>query len=269
MPMEYLHAILLGVVEGLTEFLPISSTGHLIVAEEYINFKDSAEIFTVSIQTGAMAAVVWHYRDDIFSKVLGLFRKEKKSIKFFTNITYATLPALVLGYLLIDVFDKYARPYVVAVALIAGAGVLWWVDKKYPPRKDNKAPNLDSLTSKEALCAGLAQCVALVPGVSRSGATIVGGMMGGLSRVNATAFSFYLAIPVLVLAGIYKLIQGRHELATSVDGGILSIVIGIVVSFFVALAAISWLIKYVSSHSFRLFIYYRAILGVLVLLLLL
>lgn len=266
--MDIIHAILLGVIEGLTEFLPISSTGHLIVAEHYIQFKDTAEIFTVSVQAGAIAAVIWHYRDDILSRINGFFRRDASQVAFMKNLTIATLPALALAFLLKDTFDKYAKPSVVAFALIAGAGVLWWADKKFPPKKEHSEPNLDKLTSKNALYAGMAQCVALIPGVSRSGATIVGGMFGGMSRVNATGLSFYMAIPVLLIAAAYKLFQGRNELSVSVDGGVMSIVIGVIVSFVVALIAISWLIKYVSSHSFKLFIYYRIVLGILVLALL-
>lgn len=266
--MEVLQAILLGIIEGLTEFLPISSTGHLIIAEHYIHFKDTAEVFTVSVQSGAMLAVIWHYREDIFGKISRFFKGDKTAVRFFKNLTIATLPALVFGFLLKDQFDKYAKPSVVASALILGAGVLWWIDKKFPPRKESPQPDLDKVNTKEALYAGLAQCVALIPGVSRSGATIVGGMLGGLNRVNATALSFYLAVPVLLIAGMYKLVQGRGELASSVDGGITSIVVGIVVSFFVALLAISWLIKYVSNHSFKIFIIYRIALGILVLVLL-
>jgi undecaprenyl-diphosphatase len=266
--MDAIHAVLLGIIEGLTEFLPVSSTGHLILAEHYIHFKDTAEIFTVSVQSGAIFAVIWHYRKDLSTKIGGFFRKEPKNVAFIKNISLATVPALIAGFLLKDKFDEYAKPSVVATALILGAVVLWLVDKKYPPTHERPKPNLDKLTTKEAIYAGLAQCAALIPGVSRSGASIVGGMIGGLNRVNATAFSFYLAIPVLLIASVYKLIQGRGEIVTSVDGGATNIIIGTVVSFAVALVAISWLIKYVSGHSFKLFIYYRIILGILVLLLL-
>lgn len=265
--MEVIHAIFLGIIEGLTEFLPISSTGHLILAEHYIHFKDTAEIFTVAIQSGAIAAVIWHYRSDLFTKTAGLFVGRAKAKNFFWKIFIATLPALILGFILKDTVDKYSKPSVVAWALIAGAIVLWWADKKAPAAQSAHKEDIDSVTTKQAFIAGLAQCVALVPGVSRSGATIVGGLAGGLNRVTATAFSFYLAIPVLLLASAYKLLHGRHDLAGSVDGGVTGIVIGIIVSFFVALVAISWLLRYVSSHSFKIFVYYRIVLGILVLVL--
>jgi undecaprenyl-diphosphatase len=269
--MEVLQAIFLGIIEGLTEFLPISSTGHLIIAEHYIHFKDTAEIFTVAIQSGAIAAVIWYYRNDLVKKTKNLFAGETKAKNFFTNIFIATLPALVLGFGLKDTVDQFSTPRVVAWALILGAFVLWWADKKTPVHDNvhREKVDLDKITPKQAFYAGIAQCAALIPGVSRSGATIVGGLLGGLNRVTATAFSFYLAIPVLLLAGAYKLVSGRHDLAGSVDGGLTSIIIGIVVSFFVALLAISWLLRYVSSHSFKIFVYYRLALGVIVILLLL
>ena len=266
--MEVLHAILLGIVEGLTEFLPISSTGHLIIAEHYTHFKDQAEIFTVAIQSGAIAAVIWHYRVDLFAKTAGLFAGRSKAKNFFWKIFIATLPALILGFVLKDTVDKASKPSVVAWALIAGAFVLWWADKKAPASQVDHKQDIDAVTTKQAFLAGLAQCVALIPGVSRSGASIVGGLAGGLNRVTATAFSFYLAIPVLLLASAYKLFHGRHDLAGSVDGGVGSIIIGIVVSFFVALVSISWLLRYVSGHSFKVFVYYRIALGILVLALL-
>jgi len=265
--MEILQAILLGVIEGLTEFLPISSTGHLIIAEQYIDFKDTAKIFTVSIQSGAIAAVIWHYRRDLLDKTRGLFGKNKTSVRFFSNILIASIPAGLLALGLEKSFDKYATPKTVATALIAGAFILWWVDTKIAAKAIGREVTIDSIKTKQALIAGLAQCVALIPGTSRSGAAIVGGLLGGLNRATATAFSFYMAIPILLAAGGYKLIIGRHDLS-SVDGGVTSIVVGTVVSFIVALTAISWLLRYISTHNFKLFVYYRLILGVLVLLLL-
>jgi undecaprenyl-diphosphatase len=265
--MEILHAILLGIIEGLTEFLPISSTGHLIVAEEYIDFADSAKIFTVAIQSGAIAAVIWFYRHDIGQKIGGLFRSDKTAIRFFTNLIIATLPAGLLALALESSFERYAVAKTVAIASIAGAFVLWWADSKFAAHAHGHKAEIDSITPKQALITGLAQCVALIPGTSRSGSAIVGGLLGGMNRVTATAFSFYMAVPILVGAGAYKLITGRHELA-SVDGGALSIIVGIIVSFTVALIVISWLLKYVATHSFKIFVYYRILLGVLILALL-
>lgn len=266
--MEILQAILLGIVEGLTEFLPISSTGHLIIAENYINFKDSAKIFTVAIQMGAILAVICYYYRDIVEKISGFFRGQNKAKKFIAGLVIASIPAGLLGLALDKQFDKYATPRVVALALIAGAIVLWFIDRRIPAKgSDNKSINLEKITPRQALLIGLAQCFALVPGVSRSGASIVGGLLTGLNRVTATAFSFYLAIPVLGAAGIYKLVTGSGELST-ISGGLTSLIVGTIVSFIVALLSISWLLKYVSSHSFKIFVYYRIILGIAVLLLL-
>lgn len=267
--MEIVQAILLGVIEGLTEFLPISSTGHLIIAEEYINFKDTAKIFTVAIQSGAIAAVIWHYRSNLAEKFRGLGSGDKLANRFFINIAIATIPAGLLALVLDEYFEDYATPKVVATALIIGAGVLWLVDKRVgPPAQQHDKPQMDKIKPHQALLAGVAQCFALIPGVSRSGAGIVGGLLGGLSRSTATELSFYMAIPILLAAGAYKLITGRHDLA-SVDGGLAAIIAGAIASFIVASFAITWLLQYVSNHSFKIFVYYRIILGVLILLLLL
>ena len=267
--MDVIQAILLGIIEGLTEFLPVSSTGHLIIAEDYLDFKDTAKIFTVVIQLGAILAVVWYYRSDLIKKIGGLFGGDKQSQRFLANLVIASIPAGLLGLALDKKFEEYAKPEVVAFALIVGAGVLWWADNREKKRLNvaKEQSNLDEISLKQALFAGVAQCAALIPGVSRSGASIVGGLLGGMNRVTATAFSFYLAIPILGGATLYKLATDRGEL-DSVSGGGLSIIIGLITSFIVALIAISWLLKYVSTHSFRIFVYWRIALGLLVLALL-
>ena len=258
--MEILQAILLGIIEGLTEFLPISSTGHLIVAAEYMDFKDTAEVFTVVVQMGAMAAVVWNFRADISKRISGLFSGSGSARQFWLNVLLATLPALILAFILADQLDEIATAGVVATALIIGAFVLWWADGLKPKTKNG---SINKITARQSLIIGLAQCFSLIPGTSRSGATIVGGLVSGLDRVTATAFSFYLAIPVLVLAGVYKLVFKSNEI-DSVTGGWLSIIIGTIAAFITALIAIRWLLKYVSTHSFKIFVYYRIILGILI-----
>jgi len=265
--MEILQAILLGVIEGLTEFLPISSTGHLIIAEKYIDFKDTAKIFTVVIQMGAMAAVVWYYRIDIWQNIKGFFAGSASARRFITNLAIAAIPAGLLGLALDKQFEAYATAKVVAAALILGALVLWLADRVPKPGAEEPKPQFGKISPRQALGIGLMQCFALIPGVSRSGAAIVGGLLGGLNRVTATAFSFYLGVPILVVAGLYKLVRGWDDLG-SISGGAASIIIGVVVSFVVALLSIAWLIGYVSRHSFKVFVYYRIILGIIVLLLL-
>lgn len=262
--MEILQAILLGIIEGLTEFLPISSTGHLILAEEYLNFKDTAKVFTIVIQLGAILAVVWYYRRDLAQKIAGLFKKSTDAYGFFRNLIIASIPAAIAGFFLEKHFDEYATPEVIALALIIGAFILLIVDNKAPKPSGKDKIRLDKMTAKQSLGVGIAQCFALVPGVSRSGASIVGGLLGGMNRVSATAFSFYLGIPILGGAGMYKLLKDGGDLST-VSGGGLSIIAGAVASFIVAIIAVSWLLKYVSTHSFRIFVYYRIILGVIVL----
>lgn len=263
--LEILQAILLGIIEGLTEFLPISSTGHLIVAENLMNYKDTAEIFAVVIQSGAIAAVIWFYRKDLINKVAGLLRREPAVIKFWLNWIIATIPAGLLGFLLSDQISKYAVAGTVGVTLIIG-GVLIWLIEEYHTPVPNKSGDaqLDKISRSQAIKIGLYQMIALVPGVSRSGATIMGSLLSGVDRVTATAFSFYLSIPILVLAGGYKLFDGRHELDTVAGGG-LAIVVGTISAFITALLAVSWLLRYVSKNDFKPFAYYRIVLGLIIL----
>lgn len=262
--MEILQAILLGIIEGLTEFLPISSTGHIIIAQDYLGFKDATKAFTVVIQMGAILAVAWYYRHDLAQRLRGLFSGEKKAANFWFNIFIAVLPAAIIGLLVDRHFESRATSTVVAVALIAGGIILWLVDRK--PVSDKPAEvKLDSITKKQALTVGLVQVVALIPGASRSAASIIGGLYGGLNRPTATAFSFYLGMIVLGLASIYKLVSDWSELGY-ISGGAASILLGAAAAFVTALLAVSWLLKYISTHNFRIFAYYRIALGILVLL---
>ena len=261
-----LQAIFLGIVEGLTEFLPISSTGHLIVAEHAIGYKDAAETFTVVVQLGAMAAVVWYYRRDIWAKLIGLIEGTKEAKKFWLNVIIATFPAAFMGLLFTKLMDKYAVPVTVAVALLAGGVVLLWAEARFAKQAHNKKLDLVSITPKQALGIGVAQIFALVPGVSRSGATIVGGMFAGLNRVTAAAFSFYLALPILGLASVYKLVKDHGAIA-KLPGGVPALLIGTVAAFVSALLVVGWLLKYIARHDFKPFAYYRIAFGALLLLL--
>lgn len=269
-----IHAIILGIVEGLTEFLPISSTGHLIVAEHAIGFKDMAELFTVIIQIGSVSAVIWYYRLDIIKRITDLFKRQKGADRFWINLVIATIPAGLFGVALDKTLQKYAVPRTVALMLILGGIVLWIVETRHKektdrPRQMNRQPEaqLDSITPKQALGVGVAQVVSLVPGVSRSGATIVGGLLSGLDRVTATAFSFYLSIPVMVLATAYKLVKNHHQVA-QLPGGGAALVVGIITAFLTGLLAVSWLLQYISHHNFKKFAYYRIGFGFFILLLL-
>lgn len=270
-----IQAIILGIVEGFTEFLPISSTGHLIVAQDLIGYKDTAELFTVVIQVGAIAAVMWHYRGDLFKRISALFSGKKGSVRFWLNLVIAVIPAGLVGVLFDSSVQKYSRPSTIAIALILGGFVLWFVEDKRQrseadrPRQMNRHSEaaLDAITSKQALGVGVAQVFSLVPGVSRSGSTIVGGLVAGLDRVTATAFSFYLSIPVMILASGYKIIKERSVIS-QLPGGSPALIAGTVTEFITALFAFSWLLSYVSRHTFKSFAYYRVVFGVVILFLL-
>ena len=247
-----LQALILGVVEGVTEFLPVSSTGHLILAGSLLGMADErAGVFFVAIQTGAMLAVVWEYRARFFRIDLPLYR----------NLVVAFIPAAVLGLL----FSKYIKQFLfhavpVALAFIVGGFVILFVERlKLKPGVENTR----AMTWLDALKVGVAQCFALIPGTSRSGATIIGGMLFGLSRQAATEFSFFLAVPTLVAAGGYDLWKNRALFSTD-DLGMFAV--GGAVSFISAFIVIRWLIRYVASHDFRPFAWYRIVFGAIVLL---
>lgn len=246
-----LQAFILGIVEGLTEFLPISSTGHLILVGDLLGFNDErAKVFNVAIQTGAMLAVVWEYRARFFSVDRQLYR----------NLIVAFIPAAVLGLAFGGLIKAYLfSPVPVALAFIVGGLVILWVDR------GTRAVRVDStraMTWQDALKVGCAQCFALIPGTSRSGATIIGGMLFGLSRPAATEFSFFLAVPTLVAAGGYDL--WRHRSLFSIDDlGMLAV--GLAMSFVSAFVVIRWLVRYVATHDFRPFAWYRIAFGVIVL----
>jgi undecaprenyl-diphosphatase len=257
-------AVILGLVEGLTEFLPISSTGHLILAGSLLGWHDDkAKVFDVAIQTGAMVAVVWYYRTRI-GRVLAGLGHDPVQRRFAVNVAVAFLPAAVLGVLFGKAIKEVLfEPVPVAIAFIAGGLVILWVEAR--ARRAEHAPridDIDALTLADALKLGIAQAVALIPGTSRSGATIIGGMLFGLSRRTATEFSFFLAIPTLVGAGAYETWKHR-DLLTTADLPLFAT--GLAVSFCSALACVHWLIRYVSRHDFVPFAWYRIAFGLLVL----
>lgn len=260
--MVILQAIFLGIIEGLTEFLPISSTGHLIISEKVIGYHDAARIFTVVIQLGAIAAVIWHYRLDLASRVIGLFKGKKTDIAFWKNLVIATIPAAIIGIGVDKLFGTKDLVGVVAAALIIGGIIMLFAEKQFAQRHVKNNADIDGITAKQALAVGCAQVLSLVPGVSRSGATIVGGMYAGLNRMTATAFSFYLSMPILVMASAYKLVKGKDDIATITGGGA-ALIAGSIAAFITALFTIKWLLKYVAHHDFKPFAYYRIALGLL------
>lgn len=262
--MEIFRAIILGIVEGLTEFLPISSTGHLIVAEDLLGFYDASKMFTVVIQMGAIAAVIWFYRLELWKIAKGVAAGDKTARKFMLVWILATLPAAFFGLLFDAKIEAYAVSAMVAAALIIGGLLIWIIETYHKAAPSKDLPQLNKLSFKQALLIGLYQVLALVPGVSRSGATIMGGVLSGLDRVTATAFSFYLGIPILLMAGAYKLATGS---ISSIEGGAAALLAGTIASFVTALIVVKWLLKYVSRHDFKIFAYYRIVLGLIILVL--
>lgn len=260
--LHLLQAIILGIVEGITEFLPISSTGHLIVAEKAIGFKDIHDLFTVVVQIGAIAAVVWYYRKDLIEKTIGLFGKERAAINFWKILVIGTVPAGIFGLILDKSMNSITTPAVVAASLILGGIILWRVDNK-PVHQHDDPVELSAITTKQAVLVGLGQAVAIIPGVSRSGATIVSGLAVKLNRPTATAFAFYLSIPVMVLASGYKMLKYRSDIAT-LPGGVPALSFGLLAAFVTALFAVSWLLRYIAHHNFKPFAYYRIAAGVLI-----
>lgn len=253
-------AFLLGVVEGATEFLPVSSTGHLIIAGDLLNFNDGrGKVFEIVIQLGAILAVCWEYRAKI-GHVLASLTTEAASQRLAINLSIAFLPAAVLGLAFHHAIKQYLfSPVTVAVALIVG-GFAILIIEKYAPQPDTRS--VDEMDWKHALKVGFAQSLALIPGVSRAGATILGGVMFGLSRRAATEFSFFLAIPIMFAATFFDVYKGRELLHVD-DFGVF--LIGFVTAFFSALLVVRGLLRYVAHHDFRAFAWYRIVFGALVL----
>jgi undecaprenyl-diphosphatase len=264
--MYLLIALILGVVEGITEFLPISSTGHLIVFESLLNFQDVKDLFTVVIQLGAIAAVVWYYRRDLWQKTVGLFRRDKAAVTFWKWYVIATIPAGLVGFALADALDRFTVPAFVAVSLIIGGVILWLVDNRPADPRHAEPVDFDQLSTKRALLVGLGQCLAIIPGVSRSGSTIVTGLLTGLNRPTATAFSFYLGIPILLAASGYKFLK-NYDMLGQLPGGGWSLLVGLLAAFVTGLFAVSWLIRYISRHNYRPIAIYRIVFGLLILVL--
>ena len=267
----YAKALILGVVEGLTEFLPISSTGHLIVAGALLDFNDErGKVFEIVIQTGAILAVCWEFRKRIAKVVTGIGR-DPAANRMLVNLAIAFVPLAVLGL----VFGKWIKTHLfraetVAITSIVGALVIFAVERWY--RRVSSSPgtatsrrridDVDDMRPIDALKVGIAQAFALIPGTSRSGATIIGGLLFGLSRRAATEFSFFLAIPTLLIASAYQLFRER-ALFSSADIGWMGV--GVVAAFASAFLCVRWLLRYISTHDFTPFAWYRIVFGIVVL----
>lgn len=260
--MLLLKALILGMVEGLTEFLPISSTGHLIVVGSLLDFNDErGKLFTIVIQSAAIMAVMWEYRAKIATVLAGLRQGEAAARRFTVNVMIAFLPLALLGF----AFGKSIKaalfnPVTVAVTSIIGALFILWAEKR---QHTISVESVDDLGWKDALKVGCAQALALIPGTSRSGATIIGGLFFGLSRRAATEFTFFLAMPTLIGATLYELYKER-ALLSSDDLGMWSV--GFISSFISAFLCVRWLLRYISSHDFTVFAWYRIAFGLIVLL---
>ena len=264
-----LKAVILGVVEGFTEFLPISSTGHLILVGDLLDFNDErGKAFEVIIQFGAILAVCWEFREKLLKVVRSIFASAN-SRRFVLNLLIASAPAMGLGFL----FGKHIKavlfsPVPVATAFIVGALIIFWAERRQGKINNGNSHihSVDDLSYLDALKVGIAQCAALIPGTSRSGATIIGGMLFGLPRAVATEFSFFLAIPVIGGATAYELLK-LWKNPVNISGEFsLAIVIGFVAAFISAFVCVRWLIHYVAHHNFIPFAWYRIAFGLLVLL---
>jgi len=264
-----LVVVILGLVEGLTEFLPISSTGHLILAGSLLGWvSDKAKVFEIAIQSGAILAVMWHYRRRIAAVLAGLGASDgarrDAAWRFAVNVLIAFLPAAILGLLFAGAIKRWLfAPVPVALAFIAGAVVIFWAEAwQKRPAQHVRIRQVDEMRAVDAIKVGFAQAFALIPGTSRSGASIIGGMLFGMSRAAATEFSFFLAIPTLLAATVYDLVKHRALLGIA---DLPAFGLGMAVAFVSASMVVRWLLRYVAAHSFVPFAWYRLVFGALVL----
>ncbi len=256
-----LKAAILGIVEGLTEFLPVSSTGHLILVGDLLNFNDErGKVFEIVIQFAAILAVCWEYRAKLASVSSGLMRKQEAAQRFTLNLFIAFLPLAILGLLFGKAIKAHLfAPIPVALAFIVGGLIILWAEKR---QHVVSIATVEDMHWKDALKMGLAQALALIPGTSRSGSTIIGGLFFGLSRKAATEFSFFLAIPTITMATLYEVVKYRHDFHTE-DMGIF--LVGSIASFISAFFAVRALLRYISRHDFTAFAWYRIAFGLIVL----
>ena len=257
------QAVIMGIVEGITEFLPVSSTGHLILTAELLNFwtKEKRDVFEVAIQLGAILSVCYEYRVKLITVIHGLLNNQPAAWRFTLNVLIAFLPAAILGFLAIHAIKAhFFNAVTVAIALVVGGFIILWAEKR---THNIRIHDIDDMQPLDALKVGLAQCAALIPGTSRSGATIIGGLLFGVSRKVAAEFSFFLAIPTMFAATLYDVFKNRDAFVAA-DFPIFAV--GFVVSFISALLVIRALMRYITNHDFTVFAYYRIIFGALILL---
>ena len=262
---EWLKVIILGVVEGITEFLPISSTGHLIITAALLDFRNSlGGTFEIFIQLGAVLAVIFYYRRDLWQQARQI-PSDRNTQRFWLGIIIAVIPAGLLGFPMRGwITENLFTPSIVAISLILGGVIFLLTELRPPPAEEVTTEEVTLITLRQAIIIGIAQTIALIPGISRSGASIIGGMQAGLNRKTATQFSFYLAIPTLGGATVIELLTSLDE----INGDqLLMLLLGMVVSAIVAWLSIGWLLRYVSNNTFVIFGYYRIMVGILILLL--
>lgn len=269
-----LKALLLGLIEGFTEFIPVSSTAHLLLLAEWISFpSDENKVFEVVIQFGSILAVIWLFRARIIQLITGVFTGDRSEIMFMRNLILAFLPAAVIGALTIKYIKMlFHNPLVFVFTLVLGGLIMLWVERKpaYAKHGSNEtavsekatAYTMEDISWKQALVVGFSQCLAMVPGTSRSGATIVGGMLAGIQRKTATEFSFFLAMPTMLAATVYDLYKNGAALNPDQTWGI---VVGFIAAFFSALFLVKAVLRFVSKRTYRPFAWYRIALGVVVL----
>ncbi len=258
----FAKALILGIVEGLTEFLPISSTGHLIVFGDLLNFHSNGKVFEIAIQLGAVLAVVFEYCRR-FAHVVTHIGREPETNRFVLNLAIAFIPAAVVGLLFSKQIKAFLfNPISVATALVVGGLLILWIEKRQSTRTP-KVMRVEDMRPKDALVVGLAQILALIPGTSRSGSTIMGGMLWGLERKAATEFSFFLAVPVMIAATFYDVI--KHYKDFSLQDAML-IVVGFVAAFVAGLVAVKALLKFIATKNYVPFAWYRIVFGGVILL---
>jgi undecaprenyl-diphosphatase len=272
-----IKAFFLGIIEGLTEFIPVSSTGHLIVIGDLINFTSSSgKVFEVVIQLGSILAVMWVFRARLWQLIRGTLTGVPVEVAFTRNLLLAFLPAAVIGAIFIKTIKSvFYHPGVVAVTLVLGGLVMLWVERRthhtpgdVPGAADDSASDeratartLEQITWKQAIGVGVAQCVAMIPGVSRSGATIIGGMIAGIQRKTATEFSFFLAMPTMLGAAVYDMYRNIGLLSSH---DLSAIAVGFVAAFLSALVVVRAVLRFVANHTYRVFAWYRIALGIVV-----